>query len=127
MLDQIRSEVTSAIEKVRVDFGDEIANLQKWDKYLLGGMVAIGGLLMIETKAVAQLMKGVGQLAQAVGEISAALQQGQAPVVPQQQAGPVPSNGRHGYDPGPQEVPEEIKEKLKNDPGVVEEPDDTFT
>lgn len=84
-------------------------------------MVGIAGLVVLETKALAQLMKGVSQLAQTVGEIASALQQGQAPVVPTSVAGPVPSNGRHGYDPGPQEVPEEIKTALRDNPSVVEE------
>ena len=121
MLDQIKAEVSSAITQVRLDFGDEVANLKKFDKYVLGGMVGIAGLVVLETKALAQLMKGVSQLAQTVGEIASALQQGQAPVVPQPQASPVGGNGRHGYDPGPQEVPEEIKTALRDNPQVVEE------
>jgi hypothetical protein len=121
MLDQIKAEVSTAITQVRLDFGDEVANLKKFDRYILGGLVGVAGLVVIETKALAQLMKGVGQLAQTVGEIASALQQGQAPVVPQTAAGPVPSNGRHGYDPGPQEVPEEVKTALRDTPNVVPE------
>jgi hypothetical protein len=121
MLDQIKAEVSTAITQVRVDFGDEVANLKKFDKYILGGLVGVAGLVVLETKALAQLMKGMGQLAQTVGEITSALQQGQAPVVPTPVAGPVPSNGRHGYDPGPQEVPEEVKTALRTDPQVMEE------
>jgi hypothetical protein len=108
-----------AITSVRQDFGDEISNLKKTDRYILGGMCGVGLLVVLETKALAQLMKGVGQLAQTVGEISAALSQGQAPVVPDTATGSVGGNGRHGYDPGPQEVPEEIKATLKREPNVM--------
>jgi hypothetical protein len=118
-LDQIKAEITTAIDRVRDDFGSEIARLDKMDKILMGGGVAIAALVVLETRTLAQLMKGVGQLAQTVGEIAAALPQGQVPVMAQETPGPVPSNGRHGYDPGPQEVPEEVKATLKRDPGVV--------